>query len=98
MPGRGRSIPACLRTDRVGSILGAVCICLAGVAHGSDLLQVYDRALTVDPQWLQAVATHLAARETKTQALIGLLPIDLSANKEWQGIGNRPLTTPAYAA
>jgi outer membrane protein len=69
-----------------------------GRAHATDLLQIYERALNVDPQWQQAIATHLAARETKTQALINLLPLDLSADKDWQGVGGRPLTIPGYAA
>src|SRR5579871_5294564 len=83
---------------RTASALGVLCACVAGAAHASDLLQVYQRAQEVDPQWRQAIATHLAARETKTQAIIGLLPIDVTANKYWQGLGSRPLTTPAYAA
>lgn len=80
------------------TLLGAGCLALSGLVHGTDLLQVYERALEVDPQWRQAISTHLAARETKTQAIINLLPIDVSADKEWQGLGSRPLTTPAYAA
>src|SRR5580704_9870619 len=83
---------------RICSILGAVCAFAAGAAHASDLLQVYERALQVDPQWRQANDIHLAARETRTQALIGLLPIDVSATKDWQGLGSRPLTSPAYAS
>src|SRR5579862_2778157 len=61
-------------------------------------MQVYERALEADPQWRQATATHLAARETKTQALINLLPINVTANKQWAGLGSRPLTIPAIAA
>jgi outer membrane protein len=80
-----------------GVCFGLGAAAAAGGAHATDLLQIYERALNVDPQWQQAVATHLAARETKTQALINLLPLDLSANKDWQGLGGRPLTTPGYA-
>jgi outer membrane protein len=80
------------------TLVGALCLGLSGAVHATDLLQAYERALQVDPQWRQAISTHLAARETKTQALINLLPIDISANKEWVGLGSRPLTIPAYAA
>ena len=39
----------------------------------------------VDPQWRQANGIHLAARETKTQAMIGLLPIDVSRQQGLAG-------------
>ena len=83
---------------RIGPLLGALGLSLSGAVHATDLLQVYEHALEVDPQWRQAIATHLAARETKTQALINLLPLDVSANKEWAGLGSRPLTIPAYGS
>lgn len=82
---------------RPSTLVGALCLGLAGSVYATDLQQVYQRALEVDPQWRQAISTHLAARETKTQALINLLPLDVSANKDWQGLGSSPLTTPAYA-
>ncbi len=79
-------------------VLGLVCLCGASSARATDLLQIYDRATVTDPLIQQAAATHLAVRETRTQALIGLLPIDLSVNKFWQGIGSQPITTPATAS
>ena len=79
-------------------MLGVVCACSTASAAVTDLLQVYDRATVTDPLIQQAAATHLAVRETRTQALIGLLPIDLSANKYWQGVGSVPVTLPATAS
>lgn len=79
-------------------LLGLLCACAPALAEVTDLLQVYDRATLTDPLMQQAAATHLAVRETRTQALIGLLPIDLSANKYWEGIGSVPITTPATAS
>jgi outer membrane protein len=78
--------------------LAAVCACGTASAAVTDLLQIYDRATLTDPLIQQAAATHLAVRETRTQALIGLLPIDLSANKYWQNVGSQPITTPATAS
>ncbi len=65
----------------------------AGATHGTDLMQVYARARVSDPLLQQAVATRLAIRETRTQALINLLPIDVSANKSWAGVGDRTITS-----
>src|SRR5579863_581895 len=79
-------------------MLALVCAGSAAGAAATDLLQIYDRATITDPLIQQAAATHLAVRETRTQALIGLLPIDLSVNKFWQGIGSQPITTPATAS
>ena len=83
---------------RICPLLGVLCLGLSGAVQATDLMQVYERALEADPQWRQATATHLAARETKTQALINLLPINVTANKQWAGLGSRPLTLPAIAA
>lgn len=79
-------------------MLGLVCAGSAVSASATDLLQVYDRAAVSDPLIQQATATHLAVRETRTQALIGLLPFDLSANKFWQGVGSQTINTPATAS
>ena len=56
------------------------------------------RALDSDPLWQQAGFTRLAIRETKTQAIINLLPIDVTANKNFIGIGGETIKTPAFAA
>lgn len=66
-------------------------------AAAVDLLAVYQRALDTDPLWHQAVAVRLANHETKTQAVLGLLPLDVSANKNFIGIGSEQIKTPAYA-
>lgn len=73
-------------------------VAFAAGASATDLLQIYDRSLTADPLWQQAIANQLAAREVRTQALIGLLPLDVSANKSWQAVGSTSLNTPANAA
>jgi outer membrane protein len=65
----------------------------AAAAHGTDLMQVYLRSRVSDPLLQQAVSTRLAIRETKTQALINLLPLDVSANKSWAGVGDKTITS-----
>jgi outer membrane protein len=81
-------------------MLGGLCawVTAAPLASAENLLDVYERALRTDPLWQQAVSTHLATRETRTQALLNLLPIDASANKQWAGLGSTRINTPAYAA
>ena len=71
---------------------------VTGNVSAANLLDVYERSLTADPLWQQAAATQLGIREVKTQALINLLPIDFSANKNWAGVGSTTLNTPPYAA
>lgn len=83
---------------KCASGLAALCACVAGNAAAANLLDVYTHSLSADPLWQQAAATRLATRETKTQALINLLPIDLSAKKNWAAVGDTTLNTPAYAA
>ena len=65
-------------------------------AAAVDLLDVYGRALAADPLWQQATASRLATHETKTQAVLNLLPLDVSANKNWIGVGSVQLKTPAF--
>ncbi|HXR18893.1 MAG TPA: TolC family outer membrane protein [Steroidobacteraceae bacterium] len=79
-------------------MLGLVCAGGFASATATDLLQVYDRSTVTDPLIQQATAQHLAVRENRTQALLGLLPIDFSANKYWQNVGSVPVTTPATAS
>ena len=86
-----------VRQTAIG-LLATVCACHPPAVAATDLLEVYDRAQISDPLLQQATASRLAIRETRTQALIGLLPIDLSANKYFQGIGGLPITTPATAS
>jgi len=80
-------------------LLAAVFACLAQAAGATSLLEVYDRAQIADPLIRQATATRLAVRETRTQALLALLPVDLGINKFWTGAGTAPPeTAPATAA
>jgi outer membrane protein len=78
--------------------LALFCACMTGHANAANLLDVYNRSLDADPLWQQAASTQLAIRETKTQALINLLPIDVSANKNWAAAGGTTINSPAYAA
>jgi outer membrane protein len=78
--------------------LAVVCSCVMGHASAANLLDVYERSLASDPLWQQAGSVQLAVRETKTQALLNLLPIDVSANKNWASAGNTTLNPPAFAA
>jgi len=74
-----------------------LCACMSGNAAAVNLLDVYNDSLTSDPLFQQAASTQLAIRETKTQALINLLPIDVSVNKAWGAVGSTNLNTVAYA-
>jgi outer membrane protein len=78
--------------------LALLCAFVTGNVSATNLLDIYERSLTSDPLWQQAAATQLAIREVKTQAFINLLPIDLTANKNWAGTGSTTLNTPAYTA
>ena len=69
-----------------------------GCAAATNLLDIYDQSLSTDPLWQQAQATRLAVQEVKTQAILNLVPINLTANKNWAAIGSTPIDTPAYAA
>src|ERR1700730_13857771 len=106
MRGNARSIPA---GPHIGSRyrglgmknpwrLACFGSCVTGHANAANLLDVYNRSLDTDPLWQQAASTQLAIRETKTQALINLLPIDVSANKNWAAAGGTTLNSPAFAA
>ena len=83
---------------RRGWLFAVLCAGGLGSAAAADLLAVYQRALDTDPLWRQATATRLAIHETKTQAVLGLLPLDISANKNFIGIGSVQVKTPAYLA
>jgi outer membrane protein len=74
----------------------AACAWLSA-AHGENLVNIYDRALTADPLMQQASHTHQAVQEVKTQALLGLLPVNGYANKTWYGVGSGSINQPATA-
>jgi outer membrane protein len=67
----------------------------AAGARAEDLATVYQRALVADPRMRQAEALHMATRETRTQALLAMLPLDASASKNWAGVGSDHGSTPA---
>jgi outer membrane protein len=63
-----------------------------------DLVGVFNTALTVDPTFQQADFTHRGARETRVQAILNMVPIDASANKNWYGVQGGPtVSQPAVA-
>jgi outer membrane protein len=78
--------------------LAGLCACVTSNVNAANLLEVYDRSLTADPLWQQATFIQQAVRETKTQALINLLPIDVAANKNWAAAGGTTLNGPGYVA
>jgi outer membrane protein len=73
--------------------LGLLCLGSAAV-RAEDLLTVFDRAVTNDPQIREANANRLASREAKPQAIAALLPLvtaSASRTKEdTSTVGNQP--------
>ncbi len=68
-------------------VLGIAAISCAPVsAQVSDLMQVYDLARQNDSQYQSAIAAHLAAQESRPQAIAALLP-NISA--DFTSTGNR---------
>jgi outer membrane protein len=80
------------------SLVGLLYICVAANAPAASLLDVYNRALDTDPLWHQAGFNRLATHEDKTQAVLNLLPLDVTANKNFVAVGSVPIKTPAYLA
>ena len=75
-----------------------LCIFVTGNAAAVNLVDVYNQSLTADPLWQQAGYTQRGIRENKTQAVLNLLPIDVSANKNWASAGGTTLNGPGYVA
>jgi outer membrane protein len=71
--------------------------CAAGAARAEDLQTVYDHALGADPTMQQAEALHMATRETRTQAILNMLPLNANASKNWAGVASERQSTPALA-
>src|ERR1700704_3074101 len=69
-------------------------IVACGSAGAVDLQTVYDHALTADPTMQQAEALHLASRETRTQAILDMLPLDTNVSKTWNGVNSNNAATP----
>lgn len=80
------------------AVAGCAVIGTAGLAAAEDLQTVYDHALGSDPTMRQAEYTHLATRETRTQAILNMLPLNASASKTWTGIGSSRQSTPPLGA
>ncbi len=75
----------------------------SALASAEDLAGVYDTALTADATMQQAAAQHLATRETRTQAMLNMLPVNATASKNWSGVGlggnnSTTVSNPAVAA
>ncbi len=68
-----------------------------GTASAEDLQTVYDHALIADPTMQQAAALHMASRETRTQAILDMLPLNGTATKNWTGVAGTSVSTPALA-
>jgi outer membrane protein len=85
-----------LRMNRHWLTALALC-CAAGAAGAEDLQTVYDHALAADPTMQQAEALHMATRETRTQAILNMLPLNASASKNWTGVASVRQSTPALA-
>ena len=60
---------------------------VAAATNAEDLQTVYDHALIADPAMQQAEAIHMASRETRTQAILNMLPLNAAASKTWFGGG-----------
>jgi outer membrane protein len=69
-------------------------IVAAGAAGAVDLQTVYEHALTADPSMQQAEALHMASRETRTQAILDMLPLDTNVSKTWNGVNSNNAATP----
>jgi outer membrane protein len=69
-------------------------IVAAGTAGAVDLETVYEHALAADPSMQQAEALHLASRETRTQAILDMLPLDTNVSKTWNGVNSNNAATP----
>jgi outer membrane protein len=69
-------------------------IVASGAASAVDLQTVYDHALSADPTMQQNEALYLASRETRTQAILGMLPLDTNISKTWNGRNSQSAATP----
>ena len=79
------------------SALALALSCVASAAGAEDLQTVYDHALLADPTMQQAEALHMASRETRTQAILNMLPLNANASKNWTGVASQRQSTPALA-
>ena len=75
-------------------ILALPLMLASGALGAVDLETVYQQSLSADPSMRQAEALHLATRETRTQAILGMLPLDTNVSKTWNGRNSQNLATP----
>lgn len=73
-------------------LAGLISVLLANYARAADLTQIYNLAVTNDPQLAAAKATYLAKREVVPQARAGLLP---TISAQAQTTANRQ-TSPTF--
>ena len=66
----------------------------AGTAGAVNLETVYQQALVADPTMQQAEALHLATKEQRTQAILGMMPLDTNVSKTWNGRESHSTSTP----
>ncbi len=69
-------------------------IAACGAAGAVDLQTVYEQALAQDPIMQQAEALHMATRETKTQAILDMVPLDTNISQTWNGRNSDNAATP----
>ncbi len=69
-------------------------IVASGAVHAVNLQTVYEHAVTADPAMQQAEALHMASKETRTQAILDMLPLDTNVSKTWNGINSNNAATP----
>ncbi len=69
-------------------------ILTSGAARAVDLQTVYEHALSADPIMQQAEALHMASKETRTQAILDMLPLDTNISKTWNGVNSNNTATP----
>jgi outer membrane protein len=76
------------------STLALSLLLASGAAGAVDLQTVYDHALSADPSMQQAEALHMASKETRTQAILDMLPLDTNVSKTWNGVNSNNAATP----
>jgi outer membrane protein len=77
-------------------LLAGLCCALPALAE--DLTGVYTQSTTADPTMQQAEFQYLGSRETRRQAVLNMLPVNATANKNWSGVqGGTTISNPATA-
>lgn len=76
-----------MKSKPILALAMAAATSVAAMASAQDLTGVYTAAQTTDAIMQQAEAVHMASRETHTQAVLNMLPVNASASKNWSGVG-----------